>query len=69
MVNRVEGNWGRALISPDKRACNYEYRVISRLVGEQELIIDPVQEWQCENRASIFPSYCRQEKKGRPIGS
>ncbi len=26
----------------------------SQIVGQQELVIDPAQQWQCENRASIF---------------
>jgi hypothetical protein len=28
--------------------------ILEGYVGKPELIIDPAQEWQCENRASIF---------------
>jgi hypothetical protein len=40
----------------------------SRLVGKEELMIDPAQEWQCENRASISPQLFLPGIIGRSIG-
>ena len=39
------------------------------VVGKQELMIDPVQEWQCENRASISPQLFLPGIIGRSMGS
>ncbi len=38
--------------SPSTRTGLFAFN--SQIVGKQELVIDPAQEWQCENRASIF---------------
>jgi hypothetical protein len=49
---------GRSISKPEQLyELTAEGRYNSRLVGKQELIIDPAQEWQCETEHPFLPSY------------